>query len=426
MPISAMESAGGRPNKPRAALGGRFWLEEKLGEDASGEIHRGLDLRSGTATMVRIVRGEGATRRDRLLRETRRAAQVKHPGLALVLGVGQTEEGDVFVAAETLAGDRLSDRLRVGKRFDEWEAAEIATQIAHALAAAHDADVVHRELRPSLVVLTYDGDTTIVKVEGLGMSRVSSVSAADPELAYSAPEQRRGEPAGRRADVYSIGGMLYAMLTGLAPKPDAAPLEGGLGAVVKRCLAEDPKDRFVDTNALSAAMKVTVGSFAPRVPSRTPLLGSTPPTELADSGLAAPPVPADEDEDDDGERRDSAPSPFLAPSHAPPSVPSRVKPPPSLRPSSRPPSVDPAPASGATPSVRPPAAPPPRALGRPLTAQPRWKDVLLDLRAGPLPSVAGVVVIMFIVARILTSTGAALIAALAAGIAFYATWRKTR
>ena len=192
-----------------------------------------------------------------MLRETKRAAQVKHPGLAVVLGVGQTEEGDVFVAAETLAGDRLSDRLRVGERFDEWEAAEIATQIAHALAAAHDADVVHRELRPSLVALTYDGDITVVKVEGLGVPRAPSASGADAELAYSAPEQRRGEQVGRRSDVYSIGAMLYAMLTGVAPTEDPSSVEGALGGVVKRCLAQDPKDRFVDTIALSAAMKIT-------------------------------------------------------------------------------------------------------------------------------------------------------------------------
>lgn len=429
MPISAMESAGDRPIKPRAALGGRFWLEEKLGEDASGEIHRAIDLRSGTATMVRIVRGEGTARRDRLLRETKRAAQVKHPGLAVVLGVGQTDEGDVFVAAETIAGDRLSDRLRVGERFDEWEAAEIATQIAHALAAAHDADVVHRELRPSLVVLTYDGDVTVVKVEGLGVPRAPSASGSDPELAYSAPEQRRGEPVGRRADVYSIGAMLHAMLRGVAPTKDAPPVEGVLGSVVKRCLAEDPKDRFADTIALSAALKVTAESLPPRVPSRMPMLGSTPPTELLAAALAPAPLPDDQDAGDGD--RDSQPSPFLVPSLAPSlapeaASPSPAAPPASLRPAPRPPSVRPASASAGAPSVRPPAAPPPRALGRPLTAQPRWKDLLLDLGGGPLPRVAVVVVIMFIVARILTSTGAAIFASLAAGLAFYATWKKTR
>jgi serine/threonine protein kinase len=411
VPISPMESAGGTPKKPRAALGGRFWLEEKLGEDASGELHRAIDLRSGTATMVRIVRGEGAARRERLLRETKRAAQVKHPGLAVVLGVGETDEGDIFVAAETIVGDRLSDRLRVGERFDEWEAAEIATQIAHALAAAHEADVVHRELRPSLIVLTYEGDTTIVKVEGLGVPRPPS-SDADPELAYSAPEQRRSQPVGRRADVYSIGAMLYAMLTGIAPAEDAPALHGLLGNVVKRCLSEDPKDRFLDTIALSAAMKVTVESLPPRMPSKMPMAVSVPPPEeLVAPVLAPAPGPVveekreDHEEEDEEAAPDSAPSPFLAQSQAP-------------SPS--------APTSDAPSSGRAPSAPPPRPLLRRLRAQPRWKEVVLDLGGGALPRIAIVVVVMFIVARILTSTLAAVVASLAAGLAFYATWTKTR
>jgi len=365
-----MESAGSPPTKPRAALGGRFWLEEQLGIDASGELHRGLDLRSGTATAVRIVRGISPARREKMLRETKRAAQVKHPGLAVVLGVGQTEEGDLFVAAETMVGDRLSDRLRVGERFDDWEASEIATQIAHAIAAAHDADVVHRELRPSLVVLGYEGDNTIVKVEGLGLPRAPSASDTDPELAYAAPEQRRGEPVGRRADVFSIGAMLSAMLTGNAPAPDDALLEGPLGAVVKRCLAEDPKDRYADTNALTTAMKLIVESLPPRVPSRMPMAGSHPPAELVPvllmpkaPDLAAEAAPAAAE---DCDVNDSPPSPFLVASAAPPFM------------------------------------------------------------AGPWPRAFAAALVMFVVALLVTTTLGALVAAAAAALAFHVAWTRSR
>ena len=393
-----MESAGNPPTKPRAALGGRFWLEEQLGIDASGELHRGLDLRSGTATAVRIVRGISPARREKMLRETKRAAQVKHPGLAVVLGVGQTDEGDIFVAAETTVGDRLSDRLRVGERFDDWEAAEIATQIAHAIAAAHDADVVHRELRPSLVVLGYEGDNTIVKVEGLGLPRAPSASDADPELAYSAPEQRRGEPVGRRADVYSIGAMLSAMLTGNAPAPDDPRIEGPLGAVVQRCLAGDPKDRYADTNALTTAMTLTAESLPPRVASRMPLAGSDPPAELVPVLLMpkAPdltaeaagmePAPAAE-----RAANDSPPSPFLVASLAPPVV-----------------------ASAAQPAVVP-SAPPAVA---PIAPSP--------FMAGPWPRALAAAIMMFLVALLVTSTVGAIVAALAAGLAFYVAWTRSR
>ncbi|HSO39426.1 MAG TPA: protein kinase, partial [Labilithrix sp.] len=360
-----MDSPGTPPTKARAALAGRFWLEEQIGEDASGELHRGIDLRSGTPTAVRIVRGIGAARRERLLRETRRAAQVKHPGLAVVLGVGQTEEGDIFVAAETLGGDRLSDRLRVKERFDEWEAAEIAMQIAHAVAAAHEADVVHRELRPSLIVLTYEADTTIVKVEGLGLPRAPSASDTDPELAYSAPEQRRGEPVGRRADVYSIGAMLSAMLTGAAPVPGEVPAESVLAAVVKRCLAEDPKDRYADTIALSAELKTTVRSLPPRVPSRMPMAESMPPSSLVPAALAPSRLPDVEAEREveggvaraverevggEAEANDSPPSPFLVASLAPSPVTT-------TRPPAEPPAAAAPPAEPEPPSLAPSASP---------------------------------------------------------------------
>lgn len=419
-----MESAGSPPNKPRGALGGRFWLEEQLGSDASGELHRGIDLRSGTATAVRIVRGIGAARREKMLRETKRAAQVKHPGLAVVLGVGQTDEGDIFVAAETIGGDRLSDRLRVGERFDDWEAAEIATQIAHAVAAAHDADVVHRELRPSLVVLTYEGDNTIVKVEGLGLPRTPTED--DPELAYAAPEQRRGDTVGRRADVYSIGAMLSAMLTGNAPGPDDALIEGPLGAVVKLCLAADPRERYADTNALTAAMTITAGSLPPRVPSRMPMAESNPPPDLMPlilmpkaldltaeaAGIpeeAQPPSGKDDVEE-------SPPSPFLVPSQAPPPLASQA--PPEVVASAPPPAAS---------STIPPAAP--VVPDRPAPVRPKAPPASpapSAFMAGPWPRAFVAAVLMFVFARLLTSTFGAFVAAIAAAGAFYVAWTQSR
>jgi serine/threonine-protein kinase len=330
----------------------------------------------------------------------KRAAQVMHAGLAVVLGVGQTEDGRVYVATEQLVGERLSDLLRAGKRWDEWDAAAIALQIAQALAAAHDAEVVHRELRPSLIVVAVGGDRTVVKVEGLGAPQAG---ADADELAYAAPEQRRGETAGRRADVYSIGGMLHAMLTGNAPGADASIPEGAVGAVVRRCLADDPKDRFLDTNALGAALKVILET---RPASRTATL--RPPAESSRVPTATLRPPAG-----------FQPPPASLPPRAP-------LPLPEARRSARPPSVRQAEVETVPVSVRPPAAPPPRALGRPLAAAPRWKDLLLDLRSGPLLRVATAGIVVFVVARVLASTTAALVAALVAVVASYMTWGRPR
>ena len=382
----------------RPALAGRFRLEEKLGSDVSGETYRAVLVDGGGAAVVRIVRAEGgAARRERLLRETKRAAQVKHEGLALVLDVGQTEEGDMFVAVEALEGERLSDRLRSGAPLPEREAAEIAAQIARALAAAHDAGVVHRELHPSLIVLRGAGDSTEVKVEGLATPRGPAVqpsagsAESTAELAFAAPEQRRGEAVGRRADVYSIGAMLYAMLTGKAPAPDSPPVPGALGDVVRRCLADDPRERFLDTIALGAALRAAMAP-APAVAAAS---------VRASSASARPP-------------------PVSASAEPPPS---------SSRASSRPISVRPMPLesqSAAAPPPRAPAAPPPRPLGRPLTARPRWEEMLLDVRDGPLPRVAATVAIAFVIARVLTSGIVPFVVAIAAGVAAYAVkfWRS--
>ena len=239
----------------KAVLAGRFSLDEELGSDAFGETYRAKVVVGGTAgALVRVVRSEGGgARRERLVREIRRAAQVKHEGLARVLDVGETEDGDVFVAVETSGGERLSERLRAGTPLADREAVEIAAQIAAALAVAHDAGVVHRELKPSAIVLHRIGDSIRVEVEGLVVPRPATGASDDD--AFAAPEQRRGEAVGRRADVYSIGAMLHAMLSGRTPSADAPPLEGPLGDVVRRCIADDPRERFLDTIALGAALR---------------------------------------------------------------------------------------------------------------------------------------------------------------------------
>jgi len=381
----------------RPAVAGRFRLEEKLGSDASSEIFRAVLADGGGAAVVHIVRAEGGSaRRERLLRETKRAAQVKHDGLALVLDVGQTEEGDMFVAVEKIEGERLSDRLRTGAPLPEREAADIAAQIARALAAAHDAGVVHRDLHPSQIVLPSVPAATGVKVEGLATPRApadpTSAGGAESsaELAFAAPEQRRGEAVGRRADVYSIGAMLYAMLTGRAPSPDAPPIEGALGDVVRRCLADDPRERFLDTIALGAALRAAMDPV---------------PTAAAVSVRSS--------------SASVRPPPLSATAEPPPS---------SSRAPSRPISVRPMPVestAGAS-APRAPAAPPPRPLGRPLTARPQWEEMLLDLRDGPLPRVAATIAIAFVIARVLTSGIVPFVVAIAAGVAAYAVkfWRR--
>jgi serine/threonine protein kinase len=367
----------------RPARAGRFRLEEKLGSDAASETYRASLVDGGGAAVVRIFHaradGVASARRDRLLRETKRASRVSHEGLAVVLEVGETDDGDIFVATEKIDGERLADRLRTGAPLPELEAVAIAARIASALAAAHDAGVVHRDLHPSLIALSGTGEATRVKVEGLATSRALVDAAptggdigASAELAFAAPEQRRGEAVGRRADVYSIGAMLYTMLTGETPSPDRPPIESPLGDVVRRCLAADPRERFLDTIALGAALRAATDPAPPASPAS--VRGSAPSIRQGPSSGATP-----------------SPTEW-APSSSTPAV-----------------------AMG-----RPPAAPPPRPLGRPLTARPRWEEMLLDVRDGPVPRIALTVVVAFVMMRILTSGAVPFVVAIVAGVGAYA------
>jgi eukaryotic-like serine/threonine-protein kinase len=385
---------------PVGAVVGRFRIEETLGEDSSGEIHRAVAIDDGTPAVVHVMRAEGgAARRDRLIRETRRAAQLKHEGLATVLEVGQTGEGGMFVAVERMEGERLSDRLRARERLPAREASHIASHIARALAVAHDAGVVHRNLRPSVVALSGEGDETRVKVEGLATPRPLGASGADDsERWYMAPELRRGEAAGRRADVYSIGAMLHAMLTGEPPHAGGPAPAGALGDVVRRCLADDPRMRFLDTVALGAALRMTMDTSAEGGSSRPPPSMSAP-----RSSLPARPGASER-----------TPSSGRGPTPRPPSV--------------RPQSSPDASSAIRPPAGRPPAAPPPRPLGRPLTARPRWEETLLDLSEGVVPRVAVTMLVAFVIARILTVGLVPFVVAVVFGVAAYATkyWRRGR
>jgi serine/threonine protein kinase len=377
----------------RPARAGRFRLDEKLGSDATSETYRASLVDGGGAAVVRIVRARdedgGSARRDRLLRETMRAARVSHEGLAVVLEVGETDDGDMFVATEKIDGERLSDRLRAGVPLPELEAAAIAARIASALAAAHDAGVVHRDLRPSLIALSGAGEATRVKVEGLATPRTLPDTAptgsdigdsAELAFAFAAPEQRRGEAVGRRADVYSIGAMLHAMLTGETPSPGRPPIGSPLGDVVRRCLAADPRERFLDTIALGAALRAATDPAPAPSPSWV---------------------------------RGSAPSIRQGPISSATASSSEWAPPPS---------------TSAFVVGRPPAAPPPRPLGRPLTSRPPWEEMLLDVRDGPLPRIALTVVVTFVIVRILASGAVPFVVAILAGAAAYAVkfWRGPR
>jgi serine/threonine protein kinase len=227
-----------------AALSGRvishFRVGELLGSGGMGVVYGAEDVQLGRSVALKFLAPElvrDPQAKARFLTEARAASALDHPNLCTILEVGETEEGLFFLAMPLYEGESLESRLARGAVPIE-EAIDTATQVAQGLAKAHRHGIVHRDIKPGNLLLTRDGlvkilDFGIAKLMGeVGPTRIGSFLGTP---SYMAPEQTRGEPVDARADVWSLGVVLYEMLAG------RRPFTGGTGAaVVHAVLYEEP------------------------------------------------------------------------------------------------------------------------------------------------------------------------------------------
>ncbi|WP_433762556.1 protein kinase domain-containing protein [Nocardia sp. CA-135398] len=273
-------------------IAGRFRLTGALGSGNMGEVHRAEDTHAADAASVavKLIRRNryGQTFDsdtdlkiiDRFEREIRIMRKLVHPNLPRTIDGGVDESGIPYLAMEFLDGHTLADLIGEGPLPISWVAA-IGAQIAAGLTAAHDSDVVHRDLKPANVMLVRGG---AVKVLDFGMGRIlgdvedrlTSTGVAVGTARYMAPEQCRAErmvtPA---ADLYSLGCVLYEMITGVPPftaassyeltskhindpvppigpqRPEAPP---GLLRLIEQLLTKDPADRPDDARTVGEAL----------------------------------------------------------------------------------------------------------------------------------------------------------------------------
>jgi serine/threonine-protein kinase len=269
---------------------GRYELGPLLGQGGMARVHRGTDRRLGRAVAI-IVLAEPFDR-DRAFvarfeREARAAARLSHPNIVSVFDTG-SDHGTPFIVMELVDGVTLADRLAREGPLPPSEAARISAEVAQALAAAHGAGVIHRDVKPGNVMLSSGGG---VKVVDFGIAHASSaeeitrtgVVLGSPR--YLSPEQAQGAPGDERSDLYGVGCVLYEMLTGRPPfeggdpiatlyrhvhedpvPPSAVrPVPRDLERVVLRCLEKDPARRF----ASAAELETAVAAPAADVPSAT-------------------------------------------------------------------------------------------------------------------------------------------------------------
>jgi serine/threonine protein kinase len=290
----------------------RYEIQEPLGRGGMGTVHRARDRVLDRTVAVKLLPAEMASddqAADRLQREARSAARLNHPRIVSVFDAG-VADGTPYLVMEYVEGRTLARELEDHGRLQPDRAAAIAAGIAEALAAAHGAGVVHRDVKPANVLLV-DGDE--VKVADFGIARaaeedtITHPSAVVGSAPYLSPEQARGEPADARSDLYGLGVVLYEMLAGRRPFEADSPVAVAykhleeepeppsafqpevppeLDRVVMTALAKDPAERFESAGAFLAALQ----GFADG-PDTAPLGAVTATSDEADTFAAAAPPP---------------------------------------------------------------------------------------------------------------------------------------
>ena len=211
---------------------------------------------------------------ERFKREAQSAAALSHPNIVSIFDRGESEDGTYYIAMEYLPGGTLKNRILKRGALPARTAAAVALQMAEALRAAHERDVIHRDIKPHNILITGLGD---VKVTDFGIARAAASSTMTRTghilgtAHYISPEQAMGEPVGPASDLYSLGVVLYEMLTGELPYDADTPLgiamkhvnghlrppkelnptvPEGINAITLRLLAKNPEDRYASDSEL--------------------------------------------------------------------------------------------------------------------------------------------------------------------------------
>jgi serine/threonine protein kinase len=269
----------------KTSLSGRYELRERIAGGAMGTVYEAFDNRLNRPVAVKLLKehlAEDPTFIERFRREARAAAALTHPNVAHVFDFGN-DDGHYYLVMELVEGRDLAQVLGEERALEPWRAADISSKIAAALAHAHEGGLIHRDVKPANVML---GPDDRVKVTDFGIARAAGDSTLTVTgsvmgtAQYISPEQASGENIGPASDIYSLGIVLFEMLTGTVPFTGGSPLSiamrhikdevprpsqlGGsvppeLDDIVVKATAKEPSARWSDATEMGAELRASIG-----------------------------------------------------------------------------------------------------------------------------------------------------------------------
>jgi serine/threonine-protein kinase len=282
-----------RPSQPGDLIAERYELEELVGSGGMSSVFRARDSQLDRRVAIKILHerfADDSEYVERFRREARAVARLAHPNIVTVIDRGE-DGGRQFIVFEHVEGENLKDLVLRAGRLPLRRAVELALAVADGLAFAHDHGLVHRDVKPQNVLLSSEGE---VKITDFGIARSLDVEHGVTQTGtvvgtgeYLAPEQASGQPVLPATDVYSLGVVLWELLTGDVPfagenfvavalrhvhepppslrerRPDVPPR---LAAAIGRALAKDPLHRFPSMSEFAAELRACLREIEGEVP----------------------------------------------------------------------------------------------------------------------------------------------------------------
>jgi len=274
---------------------GRYQLERELGRGMMGIVYAAQDPDLGRRVALKTIQvgfaipeSERAAFEKRFMQEARAAAVLSHPGIVVVHDVGRDSETNTpYIALEFMEGRTLADLTAGGEPMPWPKAARLVAQLAEALAHAHAKGIVHRDVKPANIMVLDTGQSKVMDfgIAKLPASTLTSTGEFFGTPAYMSPEQARGDPVDPRTDLFSLGCVLFQILTGKKPfdgpslpvilmrvmqESPPAPsqlqpgLPSGLDQIVARALDKDRAHRYGDGRAMAEDLEDVIAGKSPR------------------------------------------------------------------------------------------------------------------------------------------------------------------